>query len=156
MEFLRDEINGTGKTALLSPTPSGEPLAHIAKTDPFFSQLAAWGDTAYQLWLHVKDVPGAAPILMAQATFALDTCGGKPSGAACDDGNPCTTGDTCASGTCAGTSATSCDDINSCTDDSCDPARGCVHAFNVGPCDDGDACTVERPAPSASASRTAR
>ncbi len=142
VEFLRDEINGTGKTALLSPTPSGEPLAHIAKTDPFFSQLAAWGDTAYQLWLHVKDVPGAAPILMAQATFALDTCGGKPSGAACDDGNPCTTGDTCASGTCAGTSATSCDDANSCTDDSCDPARGCVHAFNVGPCDDGDACTV--------------
>lgn len=142
VEFLRDEINGTGATALKSPTPSGEPMARIATTDPFFKQLAAWGDTAYQLWIHVKDVPGAAPIVMAQATLALETCGGKPDGTACNDGNPCTTGDSCASGTCVGGAATMCDDVNACTVDSCDPAKGCVHAFTAGPCDDGDACTT--------------
>lgn len=142
VEFLRDEINGTGATALKSPTPSGEPAAHIAKTDPFFKQLAAWGDTAYQLWIHVKDVPGAAPIVMAQATLALETCGGKPDGTACDDGNPCTTGDSCASGKCAGGAATMCDDVNDCTVDSCDPLKGCVHAFTAAPCDDGDPCTT--------------
>ena len=141
VEFLRDEINGTGPTALLSPTPSGEPKAHIAKTDPFFAQLVAWGDTAYQLWIHVKDVPGAAPIVMAQASLALETCGGKPDGTACDDGNPCTSADGCAGGKCTGGAAVACDDVNACTADSCDPVKGCVHAFTVGPCDDGDACT---------------
>lgn len=141
VEFLRDEINGTGTTALLSPTPSGEPAARIAQTDPFFSKLAAWGDTAYQLWIHVKDVPGAAPIVMAEATLALETCGGKPDGTACNDGNPCTSGDACSSGACAGAGAVACDDADACTDDSCDPLSGCVHAFSAGPCDDGDACT---------------
>jgi hypothetical protein len=141
VEFLRDEINGTGTSALVSPTPSGEPTAHIAKTDPFFKQLAAWGDTAYQLWIHVKNVPGAAPIVMAQATLALETCGGKPDGTACDDGNPCTMGDACSGGKCAGGGAVSCDDGNGCTDDSCDPQQGCVHAYTAAPCDDGDPCT---------------
>ena len=40
IEFLRDEINGTGGT-LTSPTPSGEPVAYIAQNDPFFSGLKA-------------------------------------------------------------------------------------------------------------------
>ncbi len=35
-----------------------------------------------------------------------------------------------------------CDDENPCTDDSCDPQSGCVHANNILPCDDADACTL--------------
>jgi hypothetical protein len=34
-----------------------------------------------------------------------------------------------------------CDDNNPCTDDSCNPASGCVHDNNAAPCDDGNACT---------------
>lgn len=75
IEFLRDEINGDGPTTLPDPNPATPALneAYIAQTDPFFSQLAAWGDTIWQLWLHNKDVPGAAPVLMTatQATVGL-------------------------------------------------------------------------------------
>jgi hypothetical protein len=78
MEFLRDEINGIGGT-LSSPTPSGEPQAYIAQTDPFFAQVRAWGDTLWQLWLNNKDVDGAAPFLMTQSTW------GTPSGGGCTD-----------------------------------------------------------------------
>jgi hypothetical protein len=68
VEFLRDEINGTvGKTTLPA-------AAYIIQTDPFFAQLKAWGDTIWQLWDHNKNVPGAAPFLMAQAS----TGGGTP------------------------------------------------------------------------------
>ena len=58
IEFLRDEINGTA-TSL-------PPEAYVIQTDPWFLQLRAWGDTIWQLWDHNKDVPGAAPILMAE------------------------------------------------------------------------------------------
>jgi hypothetical protein len=61
IEFLRDEINGTGGT-LSSPTPSGEAQAYIAQTDPFFSTLKDWGRAIYDLWLHNG---GAAPVLIA-------------------------------------------------------------------------------------------
>lgn len=61
IEFLRDQINGTGKLTL----PAS---AYIAQTDPWFSRLKAWGNTIWQLWLNNKDVPGAAPYLMAQAS----------------------------------------------------------------------------------------
>jgi hypothetical protein len=67
IEFLRDEINGTA-TTLTSPGKGGDP-AYLIQTDPFFSKLKAWGDTIWQLWDHNKDVPGAAPILMTQATI---------------------------------------------------------------------------------------
>jgi len=70
MEFLRDEINGTGNLTLSSPTPSGEPEAYVVQTDPFFGQLKAWGDTIWQLWTHNMNVDGAAPFLMAQAQVA--------------------------------------------------------------------------------------
>jgi hypothetical protein len=68
VEFLRDEINGTGNLTLSSPTPSGEPEAYIVQTDPFFASLRAWGDTLWGLWTHNMDIPGAAPLLMASAT----------------------------------------------------------------------------------------
>jgi hypothetical protein len=35
-----------------------------------------------------------------------------------------------------------CDDDDICTDNSCDPAKGCVTTLNVAPCDDGDLCTT--------------
>ena len=69
--FLRDEINGTGNLTLWNPPPSGEPEAYIAQTDPFFAQLAAWGDTVWQLWEHNRDLPGAAPVFMVGASWQL-------------------------------------------------------------------------------------
>ncbi|MGM0575145.1 MAG: Ig-like domain-containing protein [Myxococcota bacterium] len=62
-------------------------------------------------------------------------------GTSCDDSDACTDGDTCdGAGTCAG-SAIPCDDANPCTDDTCDPASGCVFTPNTAPCDDGSECT---------------
>ncbi|MCP4590688.1 MAG: hypothetical protein GY842_08085, partial [bacterium] len=61
----------------------------------------------------------------------------------CDDGDACTTDDTCSDGMCVGGPLVDCDDTNSCTDDSCDPASGCVNDFNTSGCDDGDACTTD-------------
>lgn len=61
VEFLRDEINGSGRLTL-------PPGAYIVQTDPFFAKLKAWGDTIWQLWTHNMNVPGAAPYLMTQAT----------------------------------------------------------------------------------------
>ena len=81
VEFLRDEINGVGDT-LSSPTPSGEPEAYIIQTDPFFSQLKAWGDTMWQLWEHNMNVPGAAPFVMVQASFDLPSGNPLPAPAA--------------------------------------------------------------------------
>jgi hypothetical protein len=63
VEFLRDEIKGTATTL--------PPDAYIVQTDPFYAQLRAWGDTIWQLWEHNKDLPGAAPIQMAQATIGV-------------------------------------------------------------------------------------
>ncbi|MFQ5592473.1 MAG: hypothetical protein ACE5HE_15050, partial [Phycisphaerae bacterium] len=62
---------------------------------------------------------------------------------ACDDGNACTTSDVCIGGSCIGDLPPDCDDANGCTDDSCDPAVGCLNVNNVLACDDGDACTTE-------------
>ena len=69
MEFLRDEIAGTGDT-LPDPNPgTPENEAYIIQTDPFFDQLRAWGPTLWQLWEHNMNVPGAAPVLMTTAGF---------------------------------------------------------------------------------------
>jgi len=62
--------------------------------------------------------------------------------APCDDHDACTTGEACAAGSCRGGLAAGCDDGNGCTDDTCDPAHGCVHADNTAPCDDANACTT--------------
>jgi hypothetical protein len=85
IEFLRDEINGTDNLTLPTtpgvPGP-GDPAHYIIQTDPFFSQLRAWGDTIWNLWTHNKDVPGAAPFLMTSATV------GDPPTAGCQVGAP--------------------------------------------------------------------
>ena len=65
IEFLRDEINGTGATL--------PPEAYVASSDPFFDALRAWGDTIWQLWDHNRDVPGSAPIVMAQSSLVADS-----------------------------------------------------------------------------------
>jgi hypothetical protein len=62
IEFLRDEINGNLANQTL---PGG---AYVIQTDPFFSQLKAWGDTIWNLWTHNMNIDGAAPFLMASAT----------------------------------------------------------------------------------------
>jgi plastocyanin len=49
----------------------------------------------------------------------------------CSDGNFCTLGDACNGGSCQpGTGTPDCDDHEPCTDDSCNPASGCVHTSN--------------------------
>jgi hypothetical protein len=68
IEFLRNEINGTGELTLTGAGAGGDP-AYIIGTDPFFNKLRAWGDTIWQLWRHNKDVPGAAPVKMTGATY---------------------------------------------------------------------------------------
>jgi hypothetical protein len=67
IEFLRDEINGSGELTLSGTGAGGDP-AYIIQNDPFFSQLKAWGDTIWGLWTHNMNLPGASPFLMAQAS----------------------------------------------------------------------------------------
>ena len=69
--------------------------------------------------------------------------------APCDDGDACTADEVCAGGECGGGGAVSCGDANPCTEDSCDPAGGCEHAFIAGcctvdaHCDDLNPCTTD-------------
>ncbi len=60
----------------------------------------------------------------------------------CNDGSACTTGDMCIGGACVGGPPPVCNDDNECTDDSCDPASGCVFIHSTHACDDRDACTT--------------
>ena len=62
IEFLRDEINGTGKQTL-------PPEAYIAQKDKFFEKLRGWGDTIFQLWQNNMNVDGAKPFLMTQGIW---------------------------------------------------------------------------------------
>ena len=62
IEFLRDEINGTGRLTL--PTS-----AYVIQSNPFFARLKAWGNTIFSLWDHNKDNPGGAPFLMTQGVW---------------------------------------------------------------------------------------
>ena len=70
-----------------------------------------------------------------------DLCEGGPvectTDAQCDDGDGCTWGDGCdlLSGTCLETEPYFCDDWELCTQDSCDPAQGCVFV-DLGACDE--------------------
>ncbi len=60
----------------------------------------------------------------------------------CDDQNPCTQ-DSCDPATGCVHSTGGCDDGNPCTDDACDSGGGCVHTPNTAPCDDGNPCTAD-------------
>ncbi|MFH1532422.1 MAG: LamG-like jellyroll fold domain-containing protein [Pseudomonadota bacterium] len=67
--------------------------------------------------------------------------GATNDGVVCDDGDFCTAGEECMAGACGGGAAVDCEDSNPCTDDSCDPAIGCVNAPNTDDCDDEVDCT---------------
>ena len=69
-------------------------------------------------------------------------CVNLPQDATCSDGNPCTLGDKCAGSSCKAGVPVSCDDGDFCTNDACSAAKGCVHTFNQGPCEDGAYCTT--------------
>lgn len=73
---------------------------------------------------------------------ALAGCLHESNDAACFDGSLCTVSDQCVDGLCVPGQAASCDDKNPCTDDSCNPAVGCVHQANDEACSDGNACTT--------------
>ena len=60
----------------------------------------------------------------------------------CDDTNPCTQQDHCEDGVCIG-DPRDCADDYVCTEDTCEPATGCVHTPLVGECDDQSTCTVD-------------
>ena len=67
----------------------------------------------------------------------------KAIGTACDDADACTLGETCTAGACGGGAAKTCGDENPCTDDTCEPAVGCVFTPNdANSCDDARICTA--------------
>jgi hypothetical protein len=70
IEFLRDQINGTGNT--LQGTGAGGDEPYLVQSDPFFEQLKAWGDTIWRLWRHNRGLPGAAPIQMTETTVEAE------------------------------------------------------------------------------------
>ena len=59
----------------------------------------------------------------------------------CSDSDECTQGDHCQAGSCNADGPVECGDSNPCTDDSCDPATGCVNSPNTDECNDGEGCT---------------
>lgn len=63
IEFLRDEINGTGRLTL----PAS---AYVIQTNPFFTKLKAWGTTIYDMWFHNRKMPGGAPFEMTRGTWS--------------------------------------------------------------------------------------
>ncbi|MBZ0111380.1 MAG: cytochrome c family protein [Thermoanaerobaculia bacterium] len=66
VEFLQNEITGTGDTTLTDPPPGGGATSYIVQDEDedHFDQLRAWGTTIWNLWDHNRDLPGAAPVLM--------------------------------------------------------------------------------------------
>jgi hypothetical protein len=91
--------------------------------------------------------PAAGPDAICQQSFCDPETGqcaliADHEGFACEDGDACTIGDKCVAGTCVPGVPNTCGDNNPCTDDSCDPATGCLFVNNVLPCDDGNVCTT--------------
>jgi hypothetical protein len=68
VEFLRNEINGSGQLTLEGNGVSGDP-PYLIQSDPFFNQLRAWGTTMWELWRHNMNVPGAAPVEMSSVDW---------------------------------------------------------------------------------------
>ncbi len=69
------------------------------------------------------------------------TCQNVPDGTPCPDSNLCDGEEYCQTGQCLGGTPLDCTNQNSCTNDSCDPAVGCVHA----PVPDGTSCSDQNP-----------
>ncbi len=75
-------------------------------------------------------LPGACTVSLCDPTPGQCNAAPANKGGACDDADPCTTGDTCAGGSCAGlpVPVTLCDDADVCTTDACTAKKGCAHA----------------------------
>jgi hypothetical protein len=72
-------------------------------------------------------------------------------GAACTDGDVCTTSDTCSAGECVG-STRDCSDGDPCFDDTCEQTSGCAHTDRTG--FPGVACAFERTLPTLCSGQT--
>lgn len=86
IEFLRDEINGTGANrALYGPdngavptyaqanglNPTSADNAYLAQTDSFFDSLRAWGPAIWQLWYHNHGLDGSGPMVSGIVPFEM-------------------------------------------------------------------------------------
>ncbi len=81
-------------------------------------------------------------------TWACNSKSGKCEPANQADGKPCNAdesvcslGDSCLKGLCTPGAGVGCDDGDPCTNDTCDPAKGCLHSNNQLKCNDGNPCT---------------
>ncbi|MFC1888895.1 FG-GAP-like repeat-containing protein, partial [Thermodesulfobacteriota bacterium] len=73
-----------------------------------------------------------------------DSCDHTGDDGLCDDGAFCNGAETCDEvNDCQAGVPPDCDDGNECTNDTCDPATGCMYTDNTEPCDDGNLCTTE-------------
>ena len=62
--FSKDKIEAARKhMESAGPTIAAVVVVYKGKV------LAAWGDTLWDLWVNTRDVDGAAPVLMAEATW---------------------------------------------------------------------------------------
>lgn len=108
------------------------------------------GCGAVQACTQDSDCPAAA----CQVSVCKQGCcasSGAGDGEACDDSNPCTSGDKCQGQACGG-AAKPCDDGKACTDESCDPSSGnCTSALQAGWCQIGGQCVQDGQASMASA-----
>ncbi|MDW7773918.1 MAG: hypothetical protein SCH71_13605 [Desulfobulbaceae bacterium] len=66
IEFLRDEINGTGTNRALT-VPDG----YVIQSDPFFTGLKAWGDTIWKLWAHNHGLDGSTTSVAGIVPFEM-------------------------------------------------------------------------------------
>jgi hypothetical protein len=73
----------------------------------------------------------------------VDGCLHQDNDDGCDDDSQCTLVDVCVQGACIGSGDLACSDGNPCTDDTCEPAKGCVFVPNTSDCNDGDGCTLQ-------------
>ncbi len=89
---------------------------------------------------------GAQGCLVGSCDPATGACSAQamPSGATCDDGDPCTTNDACQSGSCRGVTLDCSDLDEACMVGSCEPeVGGCelIPSSNGTPCNDKDSCS---------------
>lgn len=89
---------------------------------------------------------GAQGCLVGSCDPASGACSAQamPSGASCDDGDPCTTNDACQSGSCLGTTKDCTDLDEACMVGACEAETGSCLALassNGTPCNDKDSCS---------------
>ena len=125
----------TGGYALLGTRKAfGKAQAMLVRTD-------AWGNASC-------DKSGACVKKPANGCTDNDPCTFDACSAAgcshkllsCEDNNACTKNDTCLDGKCSSQKVV-CNDGDLCTNDSCNPAKGCVYVHNTKPCPDASKCT---------------